>query len=333
MRYRASVRAFSLLLATCLIIGGVAWSQSPILKFTVSPDEVSLLPGGTAAIELNIDNGSVYQADDIAVSLSATDGITLDPAEMSVLELAPFAANTVAANLAASSSLPEGRYGVSLDVIYTYCIDVSCFQIVEQIPLTVNVGETAAAAPAAARVHLPPWLLPGAGAVLIGLGLGLWRFRDQRLPLYVILIVLVVVGLAYGVSRGQHEQAQEIAAVLCTSCVGIESAEPGTPSLTPAGLAALGEVTSDINLIVFFAPWCHTCPYAEAMVEQMAVANEHIRYQFIDVSTQRDLAVDNGVVRSNRTIVPAIVRTDTGEVIFGIEDLESRLLQMLGVGT
>ncbi len=333
MSYRASVRAILLLLATCLITGAVAWAQSPILKFTVSPDDVSLSPGGTAAIEVRVDNGSVYQADDIAVSLSPTGGITLDPSEVSVVEIAPFAASTVAANLVASSSLAEGRYGLSLDVIYTYCIDISCFQIVEQIPLTVAVSKTAVAAPVAVRVHLPPWLLPGAGAVLIALGLGLWRFRDQRLPLYVILTVLVVVGLAYGVSRGQHEQAQEIAAVLCTSCVGIESAEPGAPSLTPAGLAALGGVTSDVDLIVFFAPWCHTCPYAEAMVEQMAAANEHIHYQFIDVSTQRDLAMKHGVIRSNRTIVPAIVRTDTGEVIFGIEDLESRLLHMLGVGT
>ncbi len=332
MSYRASGRVAMLLLATCLFIGAVACAQSSILTFTVSPDEVSLSPGSTAAIEVKIGNGSVYQADDVAVSLSKIDGFSLDPAEASVNEIPPFGAASVTVHLGASSSLPKGRYALSLHVIYTYCIDVSCFQIVEQIPLTATVSEETVTPAATVRMHVPPWLLPVAAGVLVALGWGLWQFRGLRLPLYVSLSILVVAGLAYGVSRGQHEQAQEIAAVLCTSCVGIESSEPGTPSLTPTALAALQTISADIDLIVFFAPWCHTCPYAEAMVEQMAAANGHIHYRFIDVSTQRELAQEHGVIRSNRIIVPAIVRLDTGEVVFGIDDLENRLLDMLGVG-
>jgi hypothetical protein len=35
------------------------------------------------------------------------------------------------------------------------------------------------------------------------------------------------------------------------------------------------------------------------------------------------------VVRSARTVVPAIIRVDTGEVIFGSEELEERLVDLL----
>jgi thiol-disulfide isomerase/thioredoxin len=86
-------------------------------------------------------------------------------------------------------------------------------------------------------------------------------------------------------------------------------------------------------LIVFYAPWCHSCPYAEAMVEAMAAETEHITYEFIDVDAERDLAASYGVIRSSRTIVPAVLRVDTGEIIFGVEDLEERLLNLLEVGS
>jgi hypothetical protein len=39
------------------------------------------------------------------------------------------------------------------------------------------------------------------------------------------------------------------------------------------------------------------------------------------------------VIRSSRTIVPAVLRVDTGEIIFGVEDLEERLLNLLEVGS
>jgi thiol-disulfide isomerase/thioredoxin len=169
------------------------------------------------------------------------------------------------------------------------------------------------------------------GILLLGAIL-LWRLADMRLPLYVALFLIAVGGLAYGVILGQHEQAQGIAAVLCTSCVGIEEAPHEEPALSEDALSALTRLDTDVKLIVFYAPWCHTCPYAEAMVQQVAGATDHITYKFVNVDTNRDLAASNEIIRSNRTVVPAILRVDTGEVIFGIEDLEARLLDLLEVG-
>ena len=43
-------------------------------------------------------------------------------------------------------------------------------------------------------------------------------------------------------------------------------------------------------------------------------------------------AAEAGIIESSRTIVPAIIKTGSSDVLFGIEDLEARLLTLLGVG-
>jgi len=64
----------------------------------------------------------------------------------------------------------------------------------------------------------------------------------------------------------------------------------------------------------------------------MSEVTEHISYRFIDVAIAPDLAKALGVVRSGRTVVPAISREGSSQVLFGVEDLENRLLEFLGVG-
>ena len=65
------------------------------------------------------------------------------------------------------------------------------------------------------------------------------------------------------------------------------------------------------------------------MLQQVIEINPVISYRLIDVDEDRDAADRYGIIQSGRTIVPAILRADTGEVVFGIEDLETRLLAML----
>jgi len=67
------------------------------------------------------------------------------------------------------------------------------------------------------------------------------------------------------------------------------------------------------------------------MVQQLAAASDRLSWQPINVDTQREIALSHGLIRSGRTIVPAILRVDTGEVIFGVEQLEVRLLDLLGL--
>lgn len=313
------------------LIGAAAFGQEPILSFSADPPEVHLSPGGKALFRFNAGNNAAHAADDLTVEVSGVEGLTVDPGKGSIKEIGPFGKGELDFTVAASLDLPPGEYAIKLSILYTYCIDVSCFQVADEFSIPVVVEAGAAAATTTVKRAIPPWVIPGVGGLLLVLGIGIWWSFGFRTPLYLILLLFVVGGFVYGVHLGQHEQAQGIAAVLCTSCVGIEESQNESPTLSKSALAALSKLESDVDLIVFYAPWCHSCPYAEAMVEEMAKVNLHISYKFVNVDTDRDLAAAHGVIRSKRTIVPAILNVGTGEVIFGIEDLETRLLELLGV--
>jgi len=328
------VLSFFLLL---FIVSPVAWAQESILTFSIEPGAVTLSPGGEAGIRIEVDNTSIHEADDATVILEEAEGGGLSiRSETGVLKLiSPFTQEWIDLTLVSDSDLPPGRYTISLQVIYTYCIDVSCFQIVDEIPLTVAVEEGAISLPTPppAKKASPGWIPPLiAGGLLVG-ALLLRRTRRVTFPLYFVLFVIVAGALAYGVRLNQHEQGQGIAAVLCTSCVGIEETHHEEPYLSSSAIDALAKLDRDIELIVFYAPWCHSCPYAEAMVEKMAALTPYLSYQFIDVDAERDLAATYGVIRSSRTIVPAVLRVDTDAIIFGVEDLEERLLNLLEAGS
>lgn len=326
------VLSFFLLL---FIVSPVAWAQESILTFSIEPGAVTLSPGGEVGVRVEVDNTSIYEADDVTVTLEEEGGLSIR-SETGVLKLiSPFTQEWIDLTLVSDSDLPPGRYIISLQVIYTYCIDVSCFQIVDEIPLTVAVEEGAVSLPTPppAKRSSHGWILPLiAGGLLVG-ALLLRRTRGMTFLLYFVLFVIVAGALAYGVRLNQHEQAQGIAAVLCTSCVGIEETHHEEPYLSSSAIDALAKLDRDIELIVFYAPWCHSCPYAEAMVEKMAALTPYLSYQFIDVDAERDLAATYGVIRSSRTIVPAVLRVDTDEIIFGVEDLEERLLNLLEAGS
>jgi len=326
------VLSFFLLL---FIVSPVAWAQESILTFSIEPGAVTLSPGGEVGVRVEVDNTSIYEADDVTVTLEEEGGLSIR-SETGVLKLiSPFTQEWIDLTLVSDSDLPPGRYIISLQVIYTYCIDVSCFQIVDEIPLTVAVEEGAVSLPTPppAKRSSHGWILPLiAGGLLVG-ALLLRRTRGMTFLLYFVLFVIVAGALVYGVRLNQHDQGQGIAAVLCTSCVGIEETHHEEPYLSSSAIDALAKLDRDIELIVFYAPWCHSCPYAEAMVEKMAALTPYLSYQFIDVDAERDLAATYGVIRSSRTIVPAVLRVDTDGIIFGVEDLEERLLNLLEAGS
>jgi thiol-disulfide isomerase/thioredoxin len=325
----------SLFLLLIVVNPGV-WAQESILSFSIEPAAVTLSPDGEAGIRIEVNNTSVHEADDITVTLEETKGWSIRSETGILKQVPPFTQEWIDLTLIASSDLSPGQYTLLLQVIYTFCIDVSCFQIVDEIPLTVAVAEGATSPPPPpppVKKSSPGWIPPLiAGGFLVG-ALLLRRTHLGTFPLYFVLFVIIASALAYGVRLNQHEQAQGIAAVLCTSCVGIEESHHEEPTLSANALDTLAKLDRDIGLIVFYAPWCHSCPYAEAMVEKMAAQTPYISYKFIDVDAERDLAATYGVIRSSRTIVPAVLRVDTDEIIFGVDDLEKRLLDLLGVGS
>ncbi len=331
---RKGAHALAGLLLLLIALASTVYAQESILRFTFDPAEPIVEAGGSAAVALRVHNASVYEADDVAVyGVAEETGFSLQSTPVSLKLVPPFSEAKLDLILFAPDQLHDEVVEVAVEVIYTYCVDVVCFQIVEELALSVHVVEEGL--PPSSSLKAQPavwrWLIPTLGVGLLVGGILLWRLVGLTGPLYVVLLLIIGGGIAYGVVALQHQQAQSIGAVLCTSCVGIEEARHESPLPSTEALTALATLQSDVELVVFYAPWCHSCPFAEAMVEQLAAASDRLAWQLINVDAQRDIALSHGVIRSGRTIVPAILRVDTGEVIFGVERLEVRLLDLLGL--
>jgi len=323
------------LLLLLIALASTVCAQESILRFTFDPTEPTVETGGSAAVALRVHNESVYEADDVAVyGVKEATGFSLQSTPVSLKLIPPFSEAEMDLILFAPEELHDETVEVAVEVIYTYCVDDVCFQIVEELALSVHVAEEVL--PPSSYLKARPavwrWLIPTLGVGLLAGGMLLWRSVGLTIPLYVVLLLFIGGGLAYGMILLQHQQARSIGAVLCTSCVGIEESRHEDPLPSTEALAAIATLKSYVELIVFYAPWCHSCPFAEAMVEQLVAASDRLSRQLINVDAQREIALSHGVIRSGRTIVPAILRVDTGEVIFGVERLEVRLLDLLGVG-
>ena len=335
-RSRVSVRTG---LALLFLLGPVTASiaQQPILGVATEPAPVILPVGGRTAMRVHLENRSLYEADDVMLFLPEREGLDIAPTEPTLERVPPFATAEIVVELLADDTLPPAEIHHSLNMVYTYCIDDSCYQIVETLPLEIRVVPADSGTPAAtvvlpyARRRLPVWIPLAALGIVVGLGL-VWRIRrGSSGALRVALAVVVLAGLAYGVTLDQHEQAQGIGAVLCTSCVGIEDAIRETPTLSPGDLARIDGIDRDIELIVFYAPWCHACPYAEALVTMIAEASPRVSHRLVDVEAEPETASVHGIIRTGRTVVPAVLRVDTGDVLFGVDHLKARMLDLLEV--
>jgi len=330
-------RAILLLLLFILVASGSAHAQESILDLSVSPDLLQVAVGGRALLAIEIENRSTHEADDVEVIWASGAGVVPEEPLEPIDSIAAFSDGLVHAIVVADPDLEAGIMSVPIEIIYTYCIGELCFQIVEPLELMIEIVEAAAEQPDVvvpppdAESNLPWQAGSGGLALVLLLAAGILR-RTRRAPwLVALLIAVVAVGaITIGVLDGQHEQAQGIGAVLCTSCVGLEIARTEEPALSSEGIEALEGITEEIELIVFSAPWCHACPYAKGLVALMAETCDRITYMVSNVDEEPELAELHGVIRANRTVVPAVLRVDTGEVVFGVEDLEVRLLEMFG---
>ncbi|MDD5647032.1 MAG: hypothetical protein PHW86_07665 [Candidatus Bipolaricaulis sp.] len=337
-------------LVLCLVLVGVAGvaavgiAQEEILSFSFDPLSLELSPGERAALTVRIENESAREADGIALTWIGPEGFTLDPAPQEIDVLEPFESLLVTVSVLASDAAEVGAVEGEFEFLYSYCIGDLCFQIVESRALPLRVIERSGSPIAVPDPVQPPGVEPpvrravgpwvpyalAAGAAVAAVLTALRARRGKAVwPSSALLVLAAAAGLGYGVALDQHEQAQSIAAVLCISCVGIEEAVADVPRLGDAEEARIRALSVPVELIVFYAPWCRSCPYAEALVEQVAALNERVTYRLIDVEREPELARRYGVLRSGRTVVPAIVRPGFGSVLFGIEDLERRLTALL----
>ncbi len=338
MRRLLGVLSVALALAVC---SASAWSQEGILTFSPEPAVLEISPGGRAAGHVAIENASPREADHIELTWTGSTEFALDPTPEGVAVLGAFAATSVEFTIAATRTATLGETRGSFEVIYTYCIGDLCYQIVESVPVALRVAAAAQTPPAvaagaadAAAAEAPThvswrWIAFALAALLVVPAALLRREGRARVLLAAALLVAGGAALGLGVSLDQHKQAQAVGAVLCTSCVGIETVQTLSPRLSVAQAAAVDGLAKPVDLLVFYAPWCRSCPYAEGLVDLIASRNPLVRYRLVNAEVERGLAVEHGVTRAGRTVVPAILRVDTGEVLFGAENLGDRLVTLL----
>jgi len=296
-------RVFPLFGLLVVALTACAAGQEPILDLSISPGTVHIPPGGEAELRLIAKNTSIREADGLSASLSSPDRFTIVTGPETLEIIDPFATGSIDILLKSGRDIGEGNYKGKLAIVYTYCIGELCFQIADTLDfdIVVEAGSEAVqtrsvTAPIGRRTLPWPWIGFGGGLVILGAALLRAKRTGVKWHAYLIIALLSLAGLGYGVANDQHEQAQEIGAVLCTSCVGLEEASSGEGSLSAAGIERIKGIENKRELIVFY------------------------------------VALRHGLIRSGKTIVPAVLRVDTGKVIFGIEDFEERLIDMLEEG-
>lgn len=321
-----------------MLASSAALGQNPILESSFEGEPLPIVLGGAASAWLRVTNSSVYEADDLEIVL--LDG----PVELPLIEpikvLDPFSDVLLEVPLSLGEHAVEGESGALFELAYTYCIGEVCFQIIEEISLRIAVLP-AVIEPVIGQIsdpiQIPPTAARNEWKIVLPIALGLMllvaliasRIVGRRWWVIALLLAVLVVGVGYGLSLKQDQQAQSIGAVLCTSCVGIEETPNRDPELSPQARTRVAALSQEVELIFFTATWCQACPYAKAMIQQIVEINPLVSYRVIDVEEDRDAADRYGIVISGRTILPAILRVDVGEVLLGIEDLEDRLVSLL----
>lgn len=326
-----------LVLGIALVAIGAS-AQNPILEFSFEGQWLAIPLEGSATTWLLVNNTSVYEADDIEISW-LSGPIDLGPVEpIEVLD--PFSDARMTIPVILGIDAVEGEGEALFELSYTYCVADVCFQIIEEITLSLVVVP-AVIEPVNGRISDPIEVLPVdeeadlsvAFAIILGLGLAAsliaGKIWGRRWWVTILLVAVLATGLVYGIMLNQDQQAQSIGAVLCTSCVGIEETPHGDPVLSEESRSRIAALSDEIELLLFTATWCHACPYAKAMVQQAVDINPLVTFQLVDVDIDKNAASQYGIIQSGRTIVPAILRADTDEVVFGIEDLETRLMSLL----
>jgi thiol-disulfide isomerase/thioredoxin len=298
----------------------VSLRPEPILELRV-PKETGIQEGKAAKVSVRVINTSPYLAEEVRFSFPDL------PPGWEVEVPAPFNVPAFGEREAQIQILFKDSAGksppaaVRLSVDYHYCIKDACFQMSQEEKLAFVLG----ASPERA-LSLPWWIL---ALLAAGVLLSWFLFGRNLTVLSFVLVGLGVAALLFGVFWGQARQAQRIASVLCTSCVGIEEARAPTAEIPAALLSEFQNFPKTAHLMVFYTPWCKSCPYAKALVAQIASVNPRISVELIDADEKRAEAEASGVIRNGKAVVPAIVIRETGKILFGTEDLAPRILAAL----
>ncbi|RKY13188.1 MAG: hypothetical protein DRP82_05785 [Planctomycetota bacterium] len=224
----------------------------------------------------------------------------------------------------------SGKAELRLRVKIYYCNNFEGWCRADKVDVKVPVEVVA---PSAAKIVARPpiWTLIIAAAFLVA------TFAFFFLPRYVrslCCVGFVVFGLIGAVQHREHIKAYGIAKQLCVSCIGLERTYVlrGSPRIAAETRDFVASLNNTYEIVVFSAEWCTNCPYAKAVVKKMVEASGgKLTMRIVDVEKDKDEAAKYPIERGGRIALPAVaVRTKDGvEVIFGAQNIEKRLVDLL----
>ena len=141
----------------------------------------------------------------------------------------------------------------------------------------------------------------------------------------ILALAMGIILVGYGVKLGQDTDTENIASYICLSCLGL------TPSGYETGIEhdGLEKLSQEIELIVFSAEWCKSCPKAIDIIKEIAESSEFIEYRVIKYEEEPEEFENFGVDLDG---LPVTVITMDGEIIDvldGAFKLDSRILEVL----
>ncbi len=146
--------------------------------------------------------------------------------------------------------------------------------------------------------------------------------------MYKIGIIVLVIGIVlagYGVKLGQNVDTENIARYICLSCLGL------TPSGYEKGIehGGLEKLSFEIELVVFSAEWCKSCPKAINIVKEIAESSEFIEYRVIKYEEQPEEFENFGIDLEGLPVTAIIMDGDIIDVLDGAFKLDSRILEAI----
>lgn len=146
--------------------------------------------------------------------------------------------------------------------------------------------------------------------------------------MYKIGIIVLAIGIVlagYGVKLGQNVDTENIASYICLSCLGL------TPSGYETGIehGGLEKLSFEIELVVFSAEWCKSCPKAINIVKEIAESSEFIEYRVIKYEEQPEEFENFGVDLDGLPVTVVIMDGDIIDVLDGAFKLDSRILEAI----
>ncbi|MEA1994350.1 MAG: thioredoxin family protein [Euryarchaeota archaeon] len=145
----------------------------------------------------------------------------------------------------------------------------------------------------------------------------------DRVGITVLIVGIILIG--YGIHIGQATETENIATYICLSCLGL------TPSSYETGVDTEGleKISRDIELIVFSAEWCKSCPKAIETAREIAESSASIEYWVIKYEENPEEFKTYNVDLNGLPVTAVIVDGEVVEKLAGTFKLDSKILEVI----